>query len=36
MKKCRSLVLRSVTMATALLTGLAMEQNALAAEKQPE
>ena len=33
MKKCRSLVLSSVAMASALLTGLAMEQGALAAEK---
>ena len=36
MKKCRSLVLPSVTMATALLTGFAVEQGVLAADKQPD
>ncbi|HUT11717.1 MAG TPA: hypothetical protein VMY42_14550, partial [Thermoguttaceae bacterium] len=38
MRKCRLLVLLSMTMttATALWTGLAMEQGALAQEKQPD
>jgi len=36
MKKCGSLVLPSVTMATALLTGFAVQHGASAADKQPD